>query len=364
MYKRAKPTESTSSVGRHDTAASAESLEALTREVSALGRLRGQDNIVQLLGVAWESISKVAVQPVLVLEYVDLGTLQSLVFSQSGTDLSFQQKRDFCEDIAAGMATVHAHQLIWGDLKPENILIFSDDHRIGGLKAKISDFGLCESNVTSEATFRGISRPWTAPEADPGRDVPTPAKGFDALVRAEVYAFGMLVFAIAMDGHHGRREHWEPVVAGPALPHRPPMAPDEIEHLKCDAITHVRFIQGVLASVKSHLQEGPGGMPIASPSDVAMFTKLLKQCLVYDPRKRSGSMSEIVRLINNRVYISAPSESTMSRFRGSFDHEFLMSSYGSHTKLSPLLLPSTQSYRSTSAKSNRVLHTFRAACVL
>lgn len=52
----------------------------------ALERTRGHGDIVQLLGVAWEEADAThKVQPVLVLEYAHLGSLQSLLSSSSPT---------------------------------------------------------------------------------------------------------------------------------------------------------------------------------------------------------------------------------------------------------------------------------------
>ncbi|KAK0731951.1 kinase-like domain-containing protein [Lasiosphaeris hirsuta] len=152
---------------------SAHSLEALTREVHARGRTRGHVNIVQLLGVAWEKKADAAhkVQPVLVLEYAHLGSLQSLLSSSSptaGRFLGFKQKQELGLDIARGMAHMHNLGMVWGDCKPDNVLLFPDESRVGGLKAKLSDFGACEPQPSASTTFRGMSRPWTAPSIDPG----------------------------------------------------------------------------------------------------------------------------------------------------------------------------------------------------
>lgn len=162
--------------------------------------MKGHQNIVQLIGIAWEKVNNVEAQPVLVLEYAHLGSLQSLLSSDQGQALGFQQKRELCLDIAQGMAHVHVMGMVWGDCKPNNVLLFPNEHRVGGLGAKLSDFGLCESQPDSGTRFCGISRPWAAPEADPNGV--QAAGGFECLARAEIYSFGMVLWALVMDGRH------------------------------------------------------------------------------------------------------------------------------------------------------------------
>ena len=91
---------------------------------------------------------------------------------------------------------------MWGDAKPDNLLVFVDERRAVGLVAKLSDFSICETKFTLQMQFRSFTWPWAASGVGLKTRLdlaPLSTTGFEEMVRAEVYAFGMLIWMIAMD---------------------------------------------------------------------------------------------------------------------------------------------------------------------
>lgn len=98
----------------------------------------------------------------------------------------------FIADIADGISAIHAYGVMHADLKPENILLFPDEHT--GLVAKLADFGVRGLELQSQAPGFGTKR-WAAPEP--------PIQSFDVNgfhYRSDIYAFGLLVGYLALDG--------------------------------------------------------------------------------------------------------------------------------------------------------------------
>lgn len=86
-------------------------------EVMALGELgiRGHPNIIQLQAISWEvqnnrtwTFKKAPrVWPVLLMERADHGDLQSYMATKEGSELSFEDKIEFCHGIASAIAAAH-----------------------------------------------------------------------------------------------------------------------------------------------------------------------------------------------------------------------------------------------------------------
>ena len=88
--------------------------QLVRQEVSILSQLN-HPNIVHLVGVCLRP------KPLLVLEYAQFGSLQSLNLES----LSLALKHAFAAQIASALAYLHKNNIIYRDLKPENILVFS-----------------------------------------------------------------------------------------------------------------------------------------------------------------------------------------------------------------------------------------------
>lgn len=256
-------------------------LESFVREVKALGHLRTHTNIVKLLGIAWEEAGVDDICPVLVLEYAQHNSLTKFLSSDASTPLGFQQKRAFCSDIANGMSCMHGAGFIWGDCKPENVLIFQDENDPTSLKAKISDFGCSVSHFTADTHFPGYSVPWTAPEA---RD----CAGFQAMVKAEIYSYGMLVWAVALDGRQFKQEYWqEGDATGFGKGHA---STARIEELKREN----QLTEIAVASVKRYVaQVGQKQSPIASLAGIDLLVQIITGTMESDVNHRLAELGSV-----------------------------------------------------------------------
>ena len=107
---------------------------AFIDEMRLLSKLR-HPNITMYMG----GVVKDASSPMLVLEYMERGSLYDLL--KSDATLDGDLIRSILQDIMQGVRYLHSNtpQIIHGDLKSQNILI---DNK---LKAKVADFGLLQS---------------------------------------------------------------------------------------------------------------------------------------------------------------------------------------------------------------------------
>lgn len=159
--------------------------------------LRGQKNIVELLGLGWEtdSFEQGRKWPVLILEYADGGTLNSLLHREH---ISVQAKLRICHDVACGLTALHEVGVIHGDVKPQNILMFQSppsSNTVTSWIAKLSDFGGAIMDVSDNGVdvLRTGTQPWNAPEWK------TEMRTID-MKRTDIYSFGLVIWSIAADG--------------------------------------------------------------------------------------------------------------------------------------------------------------------
>ena len=114
------------------------------KEIRILALLGKHQNIVQLYGYCLEP-------PALVIEYVQLGNLNYLLYYCEDEDIEARMtdgriKKRLLVGVANGMVQLHATGIIHGDLKPQNILV-TDDYT-----AKIADFGLARLRAKTSAS--------------------------------------------------------------------------------------------------------------------------------------------------------------------------------------------------------------------
>ena len=101
--------------------------------------------------------------PYIVMEWVDGGTLEQLIYDQSvndGTQLSLQKCVAISIQLLEGLSVVHSHGVIHGDIKPSNVLIDGDG------VVKLADFGVARLNqLNYGGPFRG-TQGYLAPERE------------------------------------------------------------------------------------------------------------------------------------------------------------------------------------------------------
>ncbi len=124
-------------------------------------------------------------QPYLVLELVSGGDASHLAKAHGGV-LDEQRAIAVIADACAGLAALHAAQLLHRDIKPSNLLITQDG------RTKLGDFGLARTqNDSDRLTTTGLT------VGTPTYMSPEQAAGERTLdVRSDIYALGATLFAL------------------------------------------------------------------------------------------------------------------------------------------------------------------------
>ncbi|KAI0182216.1 hypothetical protein EV127DRAFT_517951 [Xylaria flabelliformis] len=166
-------------------------LNDIYTEVAALTNkvLKDHPNIVRLL--SW-TFSHIGIhRPIsLVMELGDW-TLNKYLREEKD-HAGYDEKTQFCYDIANGLDALHTNGFVHGDLKPENILVFQQSHR---RVAKIADFGLCvgDTDLGHAGVCLGGTEGWQAPEVKEGCLLT-----YTGLVKADNYSFGLLSWSVIL----------------------------------------------------------------------------------------------------------------------------------------------------------------------
>jgi len=126
-------------------------------------------------------------------EYVDGQTLRQQLLSGSrpGPDEILRTARD----VASALASAHAQGIVHRDLKPENVM------RTGDGRVKILDFGLARADAPDDDP-RAIRVTQTGMlVGTPGYMAPEQLNGERGGARADVFAFGVLIYELACGAH-------------------------------------------------------------------------------------------------------------------------------------------------------------------
>ncbi|EKX40166.1 hypothetical protein GUITHDRAFT_75727 [Guillardia theta CCMP2712] len=149
----------------------------LIKEMRILSRLR-HPCVITIMGAVIES----KMDPLIVLEYMDLGSLHSLIHNQT-IELEAEMFVCILLDVVQGIRFLHSSkpQVIHGDLKSHNVLVDSK------FRAKVADFGL--SRVKSvhqrDKMVKGTGTiAWMAPEL---------LRGGNNTPESDVYSFGVIL---------------------------------------------------------------------------------------------------------------------------------------------------------------------------
>ncbi len=149
-------------------------LERFQREGDALRQLN-HPNIVKFI-TAIESHG----QHYLVMEYVDGGSLQSLLAKHG--QLSSQRSVEIGLDLADALTRAHHLGIVYRDLKPANVLLAQDG------TPRLTDFGIAQLADSSRLTQTGVlvgTVNYLSPEALSGEVLD---------FRTDIWAFGVLMF--------------------------------------------------------------------------------------------------------------------------------------------------------------------------
>ena len=141
--------------------------------------------------------------PFIVSELLEGETLRERL--QAGT-LPVRKAVEYAIEIAKGLAAAHHKGIVHRDLKPENIFIASDD------RVKILDFGLAKLTQTEVAAVAVSALPTTPPTqagvvlGTVGYMAPEQVRGEPADHRADIFAFGAVLYEMLSGRHTFRRE--------------------------------------------------------------------------------------------------------------------------------------------------------------
>jgi hypothetical protein len=124
-------------------------------------------------------------------EYVDGTTLRYQL--DSGRRPSPADLTRIAGELAAALAHAHDHGIVHRDLKPDNVMMASDG------RVKILDFGLARLS-TPDAAVGPITQPGTV-FGTPAYMAPEQLQGGPVDARADVFAFGVLLYEYASGVH-------------------------------------------------------------------------------------------------------------------------------------------------------------------
>jgi tetratricopeptide (TPR) repeat protein/tRNA A-37 threonylcarbamoyl transferase component Bud32 len=173
---------------------------------------------------------------------VDLATLL-----QREPSMPLAQALGLAREIASGLAAAHRAGIVHRDLKPANIMVDAQGH------ALLTDFGIARSiSATSIHTLPGSvvgTLDYMAPEQ---------ARGEPADERADVYAFGLILYEL---------------VAG----RRPSSG-----------------ASGGLSNLLARLEKGPPALSTVVPSVAPSLERIVTRCLSSSPEARYRSANEML----------------------------------------------------------------------
>ena len=160
------------------------------REMELMRKLKS-DYIVEYYGT-----SVISGRVGIVMEYVSLGSLESLMMKEV---MSGELKIRYVREICYGMEYLHSMKIIHRDLKLSNVLVVSDDVGHSGAICKISDFGTSREIDMTTTLSMSMSQSMTmtsnlgtplymAPEILSGQG--------HYCVKADVYSYGILMISL------------------------------------------------------------------------------------------------------------------------------------------------------------------------
>jgi serine/threonine protein kinase len=170
-------------------------------------------NLLHVYGAITEDPSKL----MLVMAFVQGGSLRDLLDKDHTTPLPTEQQLDFSIQLCRGMKHLHVKKVAHKDFKSLNVLI-------DGTVLKISDFNTSKeetgATMAGDAADNGYGTPaWTAPETFMGKE-PTPYK-------SDVYSLGVVLWEIATRGVPWQGKKFADIIAAVGFRQERPGAPQD-----------------------------------------------------------------------------------------------------------------------------------------
>lgn len=133
-------------------------IENFQNEAIALDRVR-HPHVINRLGHGTAIDLAGQVFHYIVLEYLSGGDMAALC---RGRKLPLERALFYLEQVCAGLAHAHAHNVIHRDIKPQNLLLTADCQVV-----KIADFGVAKIELGDEVITRVGTNIYAAPEHNP-----------------------------------------------------------------------------------------------------------------------------------------------------------------------------------------------------
>jgi serine/threonine protein kinase len=165
--------------------------------------VRKHENIVNLLGLAWETdpFDMERKWPVFLMERATKGTLSDLF--QAESHFTSPIRLNLILDVVLGLEVLHLCGIIHGDVKLENVLVFENTgNNIVDRPyiAKLADFSSSLFGVFTPSRLSSGTQPWKAPEWHKQLDP-------KALQLTDIYSLGFAIWRIFADGKHPFLRH-------------------------------------------------------------------------------------------------------------------------------------------------------------
>ncbi len=177
IVMRARDTKLQRDVAIKVLAASGVARQNFVQEAQAIAAIR-DEHVVTI-----HSVEDQGPVPYLVMEYIDGGTLESLLRGTGVPGLA--QILTFAEQIASGLSAIHRRGLVHRDVKPGNMLIETETRRI-----KISDFGIASESQNSGTPQSELL------VGTPNYMSPEQAKGIPVDCRSDLFSLGSVLYEL------------------------------------------------------------------------------------------------------------------------------------------------------------------------
>ncbi|HEX8071454.1 MAG TPA: protein kinase [Pyrinomonadaceae bacterium] len=187
-------------------------VENFRNEAIALDRVR-HPNVINRLGHGTAIDLAGQTFHYLVLEYLPGGDVATLCRKNP---LPLEQALAYVEQVCAGLAHAHAHEVIHRDIKPQNLLLTADRATV-----KIADFGVAKIEAFEGAITRVGTDVYAAPEHHPLRQTgpldtaALPGAPEQLTPAADIYSLAKTVYMI-LTGEAPRRFSQQPITELPA----------------------------------------------------------------------------------------------------------------------------------------------------
>ncbi|GMJ01531.1 hypothetical protein like AT5G35370 [Hibiscus trionum] len=293
VYKAVLPNESVVAV-KKITNLGVEGKKDFCTEIAIIGNIH-HVNLVKLKGFCLKGK-----QRFLVLEYMNKGSLDRVMFDNESSVLEWKERLEIAIGTARALAYLHSgcqHKIIHCDVKPENILLHVDEHLNQNLQVKMSDFGISkllspeQSNLLT--TLRG-TRGYLAPEWLTSTGISD---------KSDVYSYGMVLLEIV----RGRRNFSIQLQSNNS--HHSPLSTPKLQRLYFPLLALEMHEQKRYTELVDPRLEGR-----AKSEEVERLVRVALCCLQMEPFRRP-TMSNVVGMLEGRLPVGQPRMESLNFLR-------------------------------------------------